>query len=173
MFYGFWEDIGTVRSYFDVSMAMTSANSPFEFNDPNKMIYTHTRMLPGVRINAATIKNAIVCSGARVERATITDAIIGIRSIVRSGAIIKKSIVLGADYFEDPESSSLHPIGIGKNTSITQAIIDHNARIGNNVVIKGSNRLKDYDGEGYAVRDGIVVVLKDAIIPDGAKIGAV
>lgn len=173
MFYGFWEDIGTVRSYFDVSMAMTSANPPFEFNDPNKMIYTHTRMLPGVRVNAATVKNAILCSGTHIERATITDAIIGIRSIVHSGAVIKKSIVLGADYFEDPELLSEHPIGIGKNTSITHAIIDHNARIGNNVIIKGSKRLKDFDGEGYAIRDGIVVVLKDAVIPDGAKIGAV
>lgn len=173
MFYGFWEDIGTVRSYFNVSMEMTSANPPFEFNDPNRMIYTHTRMLPGVRINDATIKNAIVCSGTTINKATITDAIIGIRSIVRSGSVIKRSIVLGADYFDPPESVHANPLGIGKNTHITQAIIDHNARIGNNVIIKGSDKLKDYDGDGYAVRDGIVVVLKDAIIPNGAKIGAV
>ncbi|HDP34759.1 MAG TPA: glucose-1-phosphate adenylyltransferase [Candidatus Hydrogenedentes bacterium] len=173
MFYGFWEDIGTVRSYFNVSMAMTSSNPPFEFHDPNKMIYTHTRMLPGVRITDATIKNAIVCSGSRIHRATVTDAIIGIRSIVQAGAVIKRSIVLGADYFEDTKSLPAHPIGIGKNTRITQAIIDHNARIGNNVTISGSDKLKDYDGVGYAVRDGIVVVLKDAIIPDNAKIGAV
>ncbi len=173
MFYGFWEDIGTVRSYFDVSMAMTSPTPPFAFHDPNKMIYTHTRMLPGVRVTDATIKNAIICSGSRIGRATITDAIIGIRSIVQANAVIKRSIVLGADYFEEPNAARRHPVGIGKNTRITQAIIDHNARIGNNVVIKGSDKLEDYDGDGYAIRDGIVVVMKDAIIPAGAKIGAV
>lgn len=173
MFYGFWEDIGTVRSYFNVSMDMTSAKPPFEFHDPNNMIYTHTRMLPGVRIDDAAVKNAIVCSGTRIHRAEVTDAIIGIRSIVQAGAVIKRSIVLGADYFEEPGATPEYPIGIGKNTRITQAIIDHNARIGNNVIIRGSNRLKDMDGEGYAIRDGIVVVFKDAVIPHGAKIGAV
>ncbi len=173
MFYGFWEDIGTVRSYFDVSMEMTGANPPFAFHDPNKMIYTHKRMLPGVRVVDASINNAIICSGSRIARATITDAIIGIRSIVQPGAVIKRSIVLGADYFEEPDSDAQYPIGIGKNTQITQAIIDHNARIGNNVIIKGSKKLKDYSGEGYAIRDGIVIVLKDAVIPSGTKIGAV
>ncbi len=173
MFYGFWEDIGTVRSYFNVSMAMTSPNPPFELHDPKNMIYTHKRMLPGVRIDDATVKNAIVCSGSRIHKATIENAIIGIRSIVRAGATIKRSIVLGADYFEEPNGSASCPIGIGKNARISQAIIDHNARIGNNVVIKGSDRLKDCDGDGYAIRDGIVIVFKDAVIPHGAKIGAV
>lgn len=172
MFDGFWEDIGTVRSYFDVSMALTRPNAPFEFHDPNNMIYTHTRMLPGVRIFDATTRNAIICSGTRIHRATITDSIIGIRSIVRQGAVINRSIVLGADYFEDPDERPRFPIGIGKDTQITQAIIDHNARIGNNVVIRGSKRLKDCDGDGYIVRDGIVVVFKDAVIPSNTRIGA-
>lgn len=173
MFYGFWEDIGTVDSYFDVSMDMTSPSPPFEFHDPNNMIYTHTRMLPGVRITDAAIKNAIVCDGSRIHRAEISNAIIGIRSIVQPGAVINRSIVLGADYFEEQDSGVECPIGIGKNTRITQAIIDHNARIGSNVVIKGARRLKDADGPGYAIRDGIVVVLKDATIPNGSRIGDV
>ncbi len=173
MFYGYWEDIGTVRSYFDASMAMTGPNPPFEFHDPNNVIYTHTRILPGVRIFDAVTKNAIICSGTRIQRATISDAIIGIRSIVRAGAVIKRSVVLGADYFEESNEQRKHPIGIGKNTQITQAIIDHNARIGKNVVIRGSDRLRDRDGDGYVIRDGIIVVLKDAVIPDGARIGAV
>lgn len=173
MFYGFWEDIGTVGSYFNVSMDMTSSNPPFEFHDPRNMIYTHTRMLPGVRITDAVVKNAIVCSGSRIHRAEITNAIIGVRGIVQAGAVINRSIVLGADYFEEPDIKTENPIGIGKNARITQAIIDHNARIGNNVIIKGSHRLKDRDGEGYAIRDGIVVVLKDAVIPHGARIGDV
>lgn len=173
MFSGFWEDIGTVRSYFDVSMQMTSPNPPFEFHDPNYTIYTHTRMLPGVRINNASINHAIICSGSRIDQAEITESIIGIRSIVQAGAEIKRSIVLGADYFENPEDKPKCPIGIGKSTKIYQAIIDHNARIGNNVVIRGGNRLKDMDGDGYAIREGIVVVFKDALIPHGARIGDV
>lgn len=173
MFYGFWEDIGTVRSYFDVSMAMASANPPFQFHDPNNVIYTHARMLPGVRIDRCTTKNSILCSGTRIERAIIEDSIIGIRSIVRPGVEIKKSVVLGADYFEEADAGLTNPIGIGRNTKITRAIIDHNARIGDNVVIRGSKRLKDIDGDGFAIRDGIVVVLKDAVIPKGARIGDV
>ncbi|HPX86124.1 MAG TPA: glucose-1-phosphate adenylyltransferase [Candidatus Hydrogenedentes bacterium] len=173
MFYGFWEDIGTVRSYFDVSMAMVSSRPPFQFHDPNNVIYTHARMLPGVRIDRSTTINAILCSGTRIEQALIEDSIIGIRSIVRPGAVIKNSVVLGADYFEEAGSTLKNPIGIGRNTQISRAIIDHNARIGDNVVIRGSKRLKDTDGDGFAIRDGIVVVLKDAVIPKGAQIGDV
>lgn len=171
MFSGFWEDIGTVRSYFDVSMAMTSPNPPFELHDPNHQIYTHARALPGVRIHDTKVKNAIICSGSRIHRATISDAIVGIRSIVNDGAVIERSIVLGADYFETESERGKHPFGIGAGSKIRQAIIDHNAHIGKKVIIRGSNRLKDCEGEGYSIRDGIVVVHKDAIIPDGTVIG--
>ncbi|HEX73423.1 MAG TPA: glucose-1-phosphate adenylyltransferase, partial [Candidatus Hydrogenedentes bacterium] len=171
MFSGFWEDIGTVRSYFDVSMAMTSPNPPFALHDPDHQIYTHARALPGVRIHDARIKNAIVCSGSRIHRATISDAIVGIRSIVNEGAVIERSIVLGADYFETAAPRRRHPIGIGAGSRIRQAIVDHNARIGRKVIIRGSDCLKDCEGEGYSVRDGIVVVHKDAVIPDGTVIG--
>jgi len=171
MFNGFWEDIGTVRSYFDVSMAMTTPNPPFEFHDPDHMIYTHARMLPGVRILKAKVDDSIVCSGALIDNATVRNSIIGIRSMVRAGAVVERSIMLGADFFEGPNSGRGKPrLGIGRNAKIKQAIIDHNARIGDNVVIRGSDKLKDYDGDGFAIRDGIVVVFKDATIPAGTRI---
>ncbi len=174
MFTGYWEDIGTVRSYFDVSMAMTLPDSPFHFHDECHQIYTHARALPGVRISDAHIKNAIICEGSRVTKATVSNAIVGIRSIIHPGAKLNKAIILGAEYFEDQVEDTDQPqLGIGPDTDISYAIIDHNARIGKGVVIKGSKRLKDSDGEGYAIRDGIVVVLKNAVIPDGTKIGAV
>jgi glucose-1-phosphate adenylyltransferase len=174
MFTGFWEDIGTVRSYFDVSMAMTTADPPFQFNDEHHQIYTHARALPGVRITDAHIKNSVICEGSRVTKASISNAIIGIRSIIHPGAKVDKAIILGAEYFEEHvEDSSKPQLGIGRNTRISNAIIDHNARIGKGVTIKGSKRLKDYDGDGFAIRDGIVVVLKNATIPDGTTIGAV
>lgn len=171
MFSGFWEDIGTVRSYFDVSMAMTSPDPPFDLHDPDHTIYTHARMLPGVRVVNAVVKDSILCSGSQIERATIRNSIIGIRSRIRPGAVIERAIVLGADYFEaEPTEETGVAIGIGRNARISQAIIDHNARIGDNVVIRGSDRMKDYDGDGYAIRDGIVVVYKDAVIPPGTRI---
>ncbi len=172
MFSGFWEDIGTVRSYFDVSMEMTSPTPPFKLYDPDHVIYTRARALPGVSMRKTNATNAIICEGSRIGDATITDAIVGIRSIINDRVRIERSIILGADYFEteairDPR----HPVGIGEGSYIRHAIIDHNARIGKKVVINGSRKLKDGEGEGYSIRDGIVVVHKSAIIPDGTKIG--
>jgi len=172
MFSGYWEDIGTVRSYFDVSMAMALPDTPFRFNDENHLIYTHARALPGVRINDAHIKNAIICEGSRVTKAKISNAIIGIRSIIHPGAQVDRAIILGAEYFEEDTENGNRPLmGIGSNARISNAIIDHNARIGKGVSIHGSKRLKDYDGDGYVIREGIVVVLKNAVIPDGTTIG--
>ena len=171
MFDGFWEDIGTVRSYFDVSMAMTSNNPPFEFHDQNHPVFTHQRPLPGPKITSATLNNTILCGGARIARANLKNTIVGVRSIIGAGAHIENSIILGADYFED-ESDTTHriPVGIGPKSNIKNAIIDHNARIGKGVTIRGAKKLKDYDGQGYAIRDGIVVVLKNAVIPNGTTI---
>lgn len=172
MYDGFWEDIGTVRSYFDVSMAMTTEDAPFKLNDQHNQIYTHARALPGVRIADAYIKNAIICEGSRVTKAQISNSIVGIRSIIHPGAVLDHAIILGAEYFEEHAADDNRPqLGIGERCRISQAIIDHNARIGKGVTIRGSKRLKDYDGEGFAIRDGIVVVFKNAIIPDGTTIG--
>jgi len=172
MFDGFWEDIGTVRSYFDVSMAMTSENPPFKLHDPHHLIYTHTRALPGVKINGATIKDAIICEGSRIYGGVLQKVIVGIRSIIQKDTEITESIILGNELFEDrPPRGIKIPIGIGQGSRIQRTIIDHNARIGKNVVIKGGKKLKDMDGDGYCIRDGIVVVLKNAIIPDGTVIG--
>lgn len=173
MFDGFWEDIGTVRSYFDVSMAMTTESAPFKLNDEHNQIYTHARALPGVRISDAHIKNAIICEGSRVTKAQISNSIVGIRSIIHPGAVLDHSIILGAESFEDHHDGDGRPqLGIGEKTKIISAIVDHNARIGKGVTIRGSKRLKDHDGDGYAIRDGIVVVFKNAVIPDGSVIGA-
>jgi len=172
MFYGFWEDIGTVRNYFDVSMAMTSAKPPFQFHDPVQPIYTHARMLPGARIRNAIVRNAIICAGSRINSATITDSIIGIRSIIRPGADIGRSVILGADYYETAgERKAQIGMGIGQHATIRNAIIDHDARIGKGVTIRGSKRLKDYNDEAYSIRDGIVIVHKRGIIPNGTTIG--
>lgn len=172
MFNGFWEDIGTVRSYFDVSMEMTSPTPPFDFRDEENIIYTHKRDLPGVQIHNAKISRAIICGGSVIQDAAIREAIIGIRSVIRKGARIQRSIILGNERFEmDDDPRNAIPLGVGQNSRISEAIVDHNACIGKNVVIRGSKKLKDFECDQYAIRDGIVVVKKNAIIPDGTVIG--
>lgn len=175
MFDGFWEDIGTVRSYYDVSIAMTRDNPPFEFHDPDQPIYTHRRALPGARIIRSEVDHAIICSGARIETAKIMNSFIGIRSVIRKDTLVDHSIICGADSFEmgNIRHPSGIPMGIGDGSVIKKAIIDHNARIGKNVFICGSDELKDHEGDGYSIRDGIVVVHKNAVISDGTQIGKV
>jgi glucose-1-phosphate adenylyltransferase len=172
MFYGFWEDIGSVRSYFDVSMELTSEHPPFDMHDPEHPVYTHARALPGVTVKDSQLKNVIICGGSRIGRAQVTNSIIGVRSIVQDDAVIDRSIILGAEFFEsDHQKRHELSMGIGKGCKISNAIIDHNARIGKNVIIQGSRDLPDSESDTYVVREGIVIVLKNAVIPDGTVIG--
>ena len=170
LFDGFWEDIGTVRAYYEVHMRMVGPNPPLDLFKPGGIIYTHPRYLPGSRFEDVQIKDSIISEGCRITKASIVNSLIGIRSIIRTGATIHRTIVMGADYLESEADDGSVPMGIGSGSSISGAIIDKNARIGKNVVIKGSQRLADSDREGYAVRDGIVIVLKNAVIPDGTRI---
>lgn len=171
LFNGFWEDIGTVRSYYEVSLKLCQPNPPFEFYDPHHEVYTRARYLPGSRLLGAVVKDSIICEGCRITGATITNCIIGIRSILNRGSQLDRCVLMGADYYEEEGVSSRIPIGVGRSSRISGAIIDKNARIGRNVVIAGSRKLKDYQGDGYVIRDGIVMILKDAVIPDGTQIG--
>jgi len=173
LFSGFWEDIGTVRSYYDVSMTMASTDAPFLFQDGKNPIYTHPRYLPGSRLEDAHVAGSIICEGSHIAQAEIAGSIIGIRSVIFPRTRIEQSIVMGADFYEFGHEHGPVPVGIGEGTSVATAIIDKNARIGKNVRIRGSRDLPDEQGDGWAVRDGIVIVLKNATIPDGARIGAV
>jgi glucose-1-phosphate adenylyltransferase len=173
VFEGFWEDIGTVRSFFETSLELTKANPDFDFHAEGKPIYSRPRYLPGARIQNATIVESLICEGTRIADATITKSIVGIRTIVQPRVHIERSVIMGADLFEDERDYRASiPMGIGEGTTIANAIVDKNTRIGKNVVIRGSNELPDSDGDGWAVRDGIVVILKSAPIPDGTHIGA-
>ncbi|MDQ1255782.1 MAG: glucose-phosphate adenylyltransferase, partial [Candidatus Hydrogenedentes bacterium] len=171
VFMGYWEDIGTVRSYYETHMQMVRPEPPFQFYDPSRIIYTHPRYLPGAKLENATVKNSIICEGSRIERAEISDSVVGIRSVVHPGVTIDKAILMGADYLlGDLNVSTAIPLGIGRGSEISRAIIDKNACIGERVVIRGSAKLPDQEGDGWAVRDGIVIVMKNAVIPDGTRI---
>lgn len=176
LFNGYWEDIGTIRSYYDSTLLLCDENPPFRFYTPEAPIYTRPRFLPSSRLNDAHIEHSMIAEGCIVRKAHIVHSVIGLRSRVQSGVTIEDSIVMGADYFEDEDTRNQLvergklPIGIGAGSVIRRAIVDKNARIGENVVIEGSPDREDETYETYAVRDGIVIIKKDAVIPSGSRL---
>jgi glucose-1-phosphate adenylyltransferase len=176
IFQGYWEDIGTVRAFFEANLALTDTVSPYNFFDNLSPIYTRARFLPASKVNAATFRHAIVGDGCIISDAHIERAVIGIRSIIEAGATIRNSIIMGADFYEHeieqaiPHSGPLPPIGIGRYSVIDRAIIDKNARIGERVVITPDGKASNLDATNYYIRDGVVVIPKNAIIPDGTWI---
>lgn len=169
-FDGYWEDIGTIRSFYETNLKLTSSKPPFNFYDAKSPIYTHARFLPGSVVDDSKLEDVLLAEGCRVRKAEITHSIIGIRSQIGEGTVIKDSIVMGADYYASEKKRGNLPIGIGKNCHIESAILDKNARIGNNVTILPFPRDKDIDHDLYFVRDGVVVVAKDTEIPSGTRI---
>jgi len=170
IFKGYWEDIGTIRAFFEANLDLTDVVPPYSFFEADAPIYTHPRFLPGSKINGATLRQAIISDGCIISDAHIERSVIGVRSIIQSGATIRNSIVMGADYF-GPDSNDafaqVPPIGIGRNCVIDRAIIDKNARIADGVVITPEGKPSNLDAENHFIRDGIVVVPKNAVIPAG------
>jgi glucose-1-phosphate adenylyltransferase len=173
IFQGYWEDIGTIRSFWEANLNLTTVVPPYSFFDPRSPVYTHARFLPASKINGATIKNAIVSDGCIITDSHIERAVIGVRSYIDAGTTIRNSIIMGSDFY-DADNAARHanelPLGIGRNCTIENAIIDKNARIGNGVVISAEGKPADMDGPNFYVRDGIVVVPKNTTIPDGTWI---
>jgi glucose-1-phosphate adenylyltransferase len=173
IFKGYWEDIGTIRAFFEANLALTDALPPYNFFDRLAPIYTHPRFLPASKINAATVRRAIIADGCIISDAHIDRAIVGVRSIIESGATIRNSVIMGADFYEElaeRTDRNVPPIGIGRNSVVDRAIIDKNARIGENVVITPDGKAPNVDSENYYIRDGVVVIPKNAVLPDGTWI---
>lgn len=173
---GYWEDIGTIRSFYDANLALTDIQPDFDFYDVEMPIYTHNRNLPPSKINFAELEYVNCSDGCIITKCTITKSIIGVRSIIESGSRLEGVYCLGADFYETQDEkqenikAGIPSVGIGKNCKIKRAIIDKNARIGNDVSIGVGTRKPDGDYGFYHVVDGIYVTLKNAIIPDGTSI---
>ena len=169
IFQGYWEDIGTVRAFYEANLDLTDILPEYSFFDANAPIYTHPRFLPGSKVNGAILRQAIIADGCIISDAHLERCVIGVRSTIQSGATIRDSIVMGADYFEqDRHADEKQPaIGIGRNCVIDRAIIDKNARIADGVVITPEGKPADFDGDNYFIRDGIVIVPKNAVSPAG------
>jgi glucose-1-phosphate adenylyltransferase len=176
IFNGYWRDVGTIASFFDSNMDLLSPAPNYHFFDEPFRVFTHARFLPGSKILSVKAESSLLCEGCIVEQAALKNAIIGVRTIVHKGATIENSYIMGADYYEeDPElhyemSGSVPPVGIGEETFISGAIVDKNARIGRGVKINPKKPGENFAGNGYMVKEGITVIEKDAIIPDGAVI---
>jgi glucose-1-phosphate adenylyltransferase len=169
-FEGYWEDIGTIRRFYETNLKLTLPNAEFNLYDPEYPIYTHSRFLPGTHITRSRIENVLMADGGSIEDAEIIHSIIGLRSRIGAGSRIVDTILMGADYYIDEEDAQDIRIGIGKGCQIEGAIIDKNARLGEGVIIQRFPVGTDIDHETWFVRDGIVVIPKNATIPSGTVI---
>ena len=169
-FDGYWRDIGTIRSFYEINLEMTASDPPFNFYDPKFPIYTHERYLPGSVVNDSRLKGVLLCDGCRIQKAEITHSVIGIRSQISAGVKIKDSVIMGADYYDPGKRPSSVPIGVGPHCNIEGAILDKNVHIGEGVIIRPFPRGTRLDHENWFVRDGIVVLMKNAEIAPGTHI---
>ena len=173
---GYWEDVGTIRSYFAANLALCQPVPPFDFYEAAKPVFTHPRFLPATKIENCTIKNALISEGSILVQADIERAVVGIRSRIGPGVQLRDSLVLGADYYETLDEIArsgprgVPPIGIGEGSVVEHAIVDKNVRIGRGVRIQNRDGVQHKDGDGYFVREGIVVIPKNGVVPDGMVI---
>jgi len=175
-FDGYWEDIGTIKNFYESNLSLASANPPFELAPPESPVYTRARVLPPALIEGATVSNSLICDGCQIsEGAVIENSIVGLRSVIGPNVTIRNSVLLGADFFEsgdqlaDDERQSRPRLGIGEGSTIDGAIIDKNCRIGKNVKIANPKNLENNgdDDQPCMIRDGISVVVKGATLNDG------
>jgi len=173
-FSGYWEDIGTIRTFYAANLDLASSCPPIDLFSERAPIYTRPRFLPGTRMHRVTLQETIVSEGCCIEDAEIDHSVIGIRSIIGRGVRLSHTVMMGADFYETPEdlhpASEGIPVGIGAGSIIERAIIDKNARIGEGVVIRNEKGLERHDGVGYHIRDGIVIVPKNGVISAGTVI---
>lgn len=172
-FDGYWEDIGTIRSFYDTNLMLARPDSPFKIYDPDRPIYTHARFLPGSVVAGATLTNVLLAEGCQIHQSSISDSIVGLRSQISEGVEMCRTIMMGADYYhiDDDAPSASIPLGIGPNCYIEGAILDKNIRMGECVVIKPFPTGIDIDEKNWYVRDGIVVIPKSTTLYPGTHIG--
>jgi glucose-1-phosphate adenylyltransferase len=167
---GYWRDIGTIPAFHEASLDLTIPLPPLNLYDPERPIYTHARFLPGTKINRCDVEQSILCEGSIITEARISSSIVGIRAIVRPGAVIEDSVVFGARFFEAVGSAPDVPVGIGRDVRMRRAIVDLDARIGDGARLVNAKRVDHADGDGWAIRGGIVVVSRGAVVPPGTEI---
>jgi glucose-1-phosphate adenylyltransferase len=180
LFNGYWEDIGTIEAFYKANLGLTmQPEPPFSFYDKDAPIYTRARYLPPTKLLHCEVTESIIGEGCILKECTVSNSVLGIRTRIERGCSVENSMIMGSDYYESNAERSSGgrkdheiPLGIGENSKIRRAIVDKNARIGKNVLIMNKDRVEEAnrEEEGFYIRSGIVVILKNAIIPDDTVI---
>jgi glucose-1-phosphate adenylyltransferase len=168
---GYWTDIGTIPSFHQANLDLTLPLPPLNLYDPELRIFTHPRFLPGTKVNQCFIQCSLLSEGSILSGSRVTDSIIGIRAVVNEHSIVERSVIMGANVWEElPQGSSQVGIGIGRDCHVRNSIIDFNARIGDGCKLLNEAGVQNFDNENYCIRDGIIVVPKNAVLPPGTVI---
>ena len=176
-FDGYWEDIGTIRAFYEANLALALPDPPFDFHDPSQPIYTRPRFLPSSRADGCKLERAVLAEGCMIQQSDIRESVIGLRSIIGPDAQITRTVMMGADFYETADRKAENhrlgrpDVGVGRGSVIEGAIIDKNARIGEGVIIRPHDPGEEMvETENYVVREGVVVIPKNAVIPDATTI---
>jgi glucose-1-phosphate adenylyltransferase len=171
---GYWADVGTIRAYYEANLMLTRPDAPFCFHDPKRPIFTRARTLPPALVQECTLRDSVLTEGCTLEKGTFIESVIGVRAVVRHGAAISRSVLVGADYFETEEDAlglgETPRLGIGRDVTIDRAIIDKNARIGDGCRLVNERGIQEADGDGWHIRSGIIVIPKNGVVKAGTVV---
>jgi glucose-1-phosphate adenylyltransferase len=170
VFRGYWADVGTIDAFYDANIQLTRRGAPFNFFHPRWPIYTHPRFLPATRVFDSQLDSSIVAEGCYVDRAKVSSSVVGIRTRISPGAAITNSVLLGADYYEENTAANAIPLGIGRDVVLDRVIVDKNARIGDGVRLVNDAGIQQADGDGYHIRNGIIIIPKGARVSPGTVV---
>jgi glucose-1-phosphate adenylyltransferase len=174
IFRGYWADVGTITSFYDANMMLTKVGAPFKFYDPHRPIFTHPRFLPGSRLIDCTVRDAIVAEGCSLGRCHIEESVVGIRTFIKEGSSVRRSVLLGADFYDADDAAPARGdrprIGIGRDVVLDKVIVDKNARIGDGARLVNEAQVEHADGDGYFIRSGVIIVPKDGVIMPGTVV---
>jgi glucose-1-phosphate adenylyltransferase len=165
----YWADVGTIEAFYEANIQLTQRGAPFNFFHPRFPIYTHPRFLPGTRADGCRIDNSIVTEGCVLDHCEVSDSVIGIRTNVGPGSRITRSILLGADSYQEDDIGQIR-LGIGRDVTLDRVIVDKNARIADGVRLVNEGNVQEADGPGYYIRGGIIIVPKGAVVAEGTAV---
>lgn len=168
LFHGYWADVGTIDSFYAANLMLTRADAPFTFYDSRRPIFTRPQFLPGAKLSDCKAREAIISDGCFLDRCVVEESIVGVRTNIQAGARISRSVLLGADFYEEDQNGArgvdVPRLGIGKDVVLDGVIVDKNARIGDGAKLVNEKHHMECDGDGYYIRNGIIIVPKDSII---------
>lgn len=170
VFNGYWRDIGTIQSFFDANIDLTKSDPPFNFSSPEGPVFTRSRFLPPAYLDEAKLKSVLLGDGCVLKGVDVEEAVIGLRSVVGEGTVLRRAILMGNDYYNGIGEGAYHKVGIGKNCRIENCIIDKNVLVDDNVTITNSKKTQHADAPNYVIREGIVIIPKGAHILAGTHI---